>query len=282
MVSSLRDWRNRVAAAGPYYVRLYFRLTGAHLRSEMQYRASFIAQVFGTFLITALDFAMVAILLTRFSALGGWTLPEVLFLYGTSAVSFSLAELTVGAFDDFDVLVVRGDFDRLLLRPLPVVFQMLSGAVPVRRFGRLAQGLIGVVLALSLLRPNWGLLDWGFFAVMILAGAALFIAVFVAGATLSFWSPQSKEVINIFIYGGQFMTSFPMHIYQAWLRTLFTFVIPMAFINYYPSLHLLDKPDPIGLPGIMPFLSPLAALLAFRAALALWRVGVRRYQSTGT
>jgi ABC-2 type transport system permease protein len=277
-----RGLRERFRDGAPYYVRLYFRLLGAHLRSEMQYRASFIAQILGTFLITGLDFAMVAILLTRFSALGGWVLEEVLFLYGTSTVSFAFAELLVGAFDDFDLLVVRGDFDRILLRPLPVVFQMLSGAVPVRRFGRMAQGVIAVVVALALLDLSWGVAQWAFFGLMILSGAAIFLAIFVAGATLAFWSPQSHEVVNIFTFGGEFMTSFPMHIYQAWLRSLFTFVIPMAFINYYPSLYLLGKDDPFGLPASLPFLSPFAALLSLRAAVAIWRVGVRHYQSTGT
>lgn len=265
-----------------YYSRLYWRLSGAYLRSEMQYRASFLAQVAGNFLITGLDFAMVAILLTRFSAIGGWTLAEVVFLYGTSTVSFALAELFVGSFDDFEVMVVRGEFDRLLLRPLPIIFQMLAGAMPIRRFGRLAQGVIAIMVALALLRPAWHFGDWLFFLVTVAGGTLIFMAIFIVGATLSFWSPQSHEVANIFTYGGEFMTSFPMHIYAAWLRSIFTFVIPMAFINYYPALHLLDKPDPLGLPASLPYLSPLVAALTFRGAVSIWRFGVRHYQSTGS
>jgi ABC-2 type transport system permease protein len=56
----------------------------------------------------------------------------------------------------------------------------------------------------------------------------------------------------------------------------------MAFINYYPSLYLLDKPDPFGLPAWVPFLAPLVALISLRLALAAWQVGVRHYQSTGS
>lgn len=265
-----------------FYLALYRRLLGAQLRSEMQYRASFIAELVGNLLVTGLDFALVAILLLRFNAIGGWALPEVIFLYGTSAVSFSLAELSVGAFDNFETWVVRGEFDRVLLRPLPVVFQMLTGAFAARRIGRLVQGLIALGLAFSLLRPAWAAGHWLFFALMLAGGALFFAAVFVLGATMAFWSPQTHEVANIFTYGGQFMTSYPMHIYEAWLRSLFTFVIPMAFINYYPALFLLGKPDPLGLPGWVPFLAPLIAVIVFRGAIAAWRVGVRRYQSTGS
>jgi ABC-2 type transport system permease protein len=265
-----------------YYIRLYMRMIGAQVRSEMQYRASFIAEIIGNLLVTGLDFAMLLILLNRFSAIDGWTLPQVAFLYGTSAVSFSLAELFVGIYDDFDLLVVRGEFDRVLLRPLPVAFQMVTGAFPLRRFGRLIQGLAALVLALVWLQPGWDARQWFFFGVMILGGALFFAAIFILGATSAFWSPQMNEVANIFTYGGTFMTSYPMSIYTIWLRSIFTFLIPMAFINYYPSLYLLDKPDPFGLPSWVAFLAPLVALISLRLALAAWRVGVRHYQSTGS
>jgi ABC-2 type transport system permease protein len=248
----------------------------------MQYRVSFVAETTGTLIITALDFAMVAILLARFRSIGGWTLGEVAFLYGTSAVSFAIAELVSGGFEDFESWVVRGEFDQLLLRPLPITFQMVTARFPTRRFGRLAQGLFALGISLVVLKPSWSIDQLLFFPVMLLGGMLLFMAIFVVGATTSFWSPQAHEAINIFSYGGQFMSSYPMHIYQEWFLTLFTFLIPMAFINYYPSLYLLGKPDPFGLPPFMPFLSPIVAVLAFRLAIALWRRGVGHYQSTGT
>ncbi len=265
-----------------YYLSLYFRLIGAQVRSEMQYRTSFIADLLGNLLVTGLDFAMVVILLNRFSTIGGWALAEVAFLYGTSAVSFSLAELCAGLFDDFDNLVVRGEFDRLLIRPLPTAFQMFSGAFQLRRFGRLLQGAAALGVAFWQLQPHWDAGRWLFFGLMLGGGTLFFTAIFILGATSAFWSPQSNEVANIFTYGGQFMTSYPMHIYQAWLRSIFTFVIPMAFVNYYPALYLLGKADPFGLPAWTPFLSPLIALLVFRLSLAAWQMGVRRYQSTGS
>lgn len=269
-------------AAYRAYLGLYFRLIASRIRSQMQYRVSFAAELLGNVLITGLDFAMVAILLTRFRSIGGWTLAEVAFLYGTSAVSFSVAELLIGGFEDFESWVVRGEFDQLLLRPLPITFQMLTARFAMRRVGRLAQGLVALALSLVLLQPDWGPAQLLFFPIMLLGGMLLFMAIFVVGATMSFWAPQAHEAVNIFSYGGQFMTTYPMHIYQQWIVSLFTFVIPMAFVNYYPALYLLGKPDPLGLPAFMPFLSPIVALVAFRLSLALWQVGVQHYQSTGT
>jgi ABC-2 type transport system permease protein len=262
--------------------RLYLRLIAAQIRSQMQYRASFVTEIIGSFLITILDFITVVILLNRFQSIGGWTLAEVALLYGTSAISFSLAELFTGDFDRFDTLVVHGDFDRVLIRPLGVVFQMMTGAFPLRRLGRMAQGVLGLAVALYLLKPAWQPAQWAFLAVVMAGGALFFAAVIILGATMAFWTPQTAELTNTFTYGGTFMTSYPMHIYEKWMRAIFTFVIPMAFINYYPALYLLGKPDPFGLPAWMPFLSPVVAIAVMVLALLLWRFGVGRYQSTGS
>jgi ABC-2 type transport system permease protein len=264
------------------YIRLYPKLISAQIRSQMQYRVSFVAEMIGHFLVTALDFVALAILLTRFQTIGAWGLAEVALLYGMSAVSLSLSELLVGDFDDFDKLVMRGDFDRVLIRPLAVVFQMMTGAFRLRRIGRMAQGTLALAIALFLLHPAWTPEKWLFLAVTLAGGAFFFMAIFIVGATTAFWTPQTAELTNIFTYGGNFMTSYPMHIYEEWMREVFTFIIPMAFINYYPALYLLNKPDPFGLPGWTPFLSPLVAGAVFVVSLAVWRFGVRHYQSTGS
>ncbi len=88
--------------------------------------------------------------------------------------------------------------------------------------------------------------------------------------------------MNVVTYGGQTMTSYPMHIYQDWLRSIFTFVIPMAFVNYYPALWLLGKPDPLGGPPWLAFLSPFVCVAVLAVGVRMWSFGARRYQSTGS
>jgi ABC-2 type transport system permease protein len=78
------------------------------------------------------------------------------------------------------------------------------------------------------------------------------------------------------------MMSYPMHIYQDWLRKFFTYVLPAIFLNYYPALYILGKPDPFHMPWFAPFLSPVAGFGVLAAALLFWNYGLRHYQSTGT
>ncbi len=265
--------------------RLYRRLVGAQMRSQMQYRASFLFDFVAQFVGSVVDFAVVLVLFTQFPAIGGWSLGEVGLLYGLSSVSFALADMLVSGFDYmyFGAAMVRqGGFDQVLVRPVNPFVQVLASQFVLRRIGRIAQGALILAAALALLDRAWTPDKIAFMIVTIAGGIFFFAGLFIFGSGVSFWTIESLEAMNIVTYGGQAMTSYPMNIYQDWLRTLFTFVIPMAFVNYYPTLWLLDKPDPLGLPAWLAFLSPVVCLLVFAVGVRMWWFGVRHYQSTGS
>jgi ABC-2 type transport system permease protein len=178
--------------------------------------------------------------------------------------------------------VRRGTFDQLLLRPASITVQVLGSEFILRRLGRIAQGLAIFGYALANLEIHWTMAKILYLPVVYTSLVCFFGGLFMIGATLSFWTVESLEVMNIFTYGGTEMIGYPMHIYQDWMRRFFTFVIPAIFLNYYPALYFLGKPDPFGLPPFAPFLAPFAGLGVLAAGLAFWRFGIRYYQSTGT
>lgn len=265
--------------------QLYRRLVGAQLRSQMQYRASFLFDFAAQFIGNVVEFAAVAILFTQMPALGGWSLGEVGLLYGLSSVAFALADMLGSGFDYmyFGPAMVRlGGFDQVLVRPVNVFLQVLASQFVLRRLGRIAQGVFILAVALTLLDLTWTPGKVAFAIVTVAGGALFFMGLFIFGSGVSFWTVDSLEAMNILTYGGQTLTSYPMHIFQDWLRAIFTIVIPMAFVTYYPALWLLDKPDPLGGPAWLAFLSPLVCLLVFGAGVWMWSFGARHYQSTGT
>ena len=88
--------------------------------------------------------------------------------------------------------------------------------------------------------------------------------------------------MNILTYGGHELNQYPAHIYPLGLRRFFTYIVPTLFLAYYPTLYVLDKPDPTGMPPWVRFIGPLIGLGAFAGAMAIWRIGIRHYRSTGT
>ncbi len=263
---------------------LYRRLLGVQIQSQAQYRVAFWVDVLTTAVFNGSAFVSLALVFTRFEHLGGWRLGEVAFLYGLVECSFGLMDMIFSGFDprDFGQRVRRGSFDQMLVRPVNITLQVLGSAFHLRRLGRMGQGIVVFIIALNLVQIQW---TWGktLYLPLVIAGMVLFFGgLFIAGATISFWTIDSIEIVNVFTYGTSEMIAYPMHIYPRWLRTFFTFILPASLLNYYPALYFLDRPDPFGLPPILRFLSPLAGLLVILAALAFWRFGLRHYQSTGT
>ena len=274
MVSTLRfNWN------------LYKRLIGAQLRSQMQYRGPFVLDTLGQFVGNIVDFGTVAVLFTRLPVLGGWSLAEVAFLYGTSGIAFALGDMLISGFD-YQIfgatMVKQGGFDQVLIRPVNAFVQILASQFLLRRFGRIAQAALILTLALISLNLTWTWTKLAFMLLTIAGGTLFFSGLFIFGAGISFWIVDPLEAMNIITYGGQYMTQYPMHIYQGWLRSIFTFIIPMAFVNYYPALWLLGKTDPLGRPAWLAFLSPIVCALMFAIGVRFWWYGVSKYTSTGS
>jgi ABC-2 type transport system permease protein len=122
----------------------------------------------------------------------------------------------------------------------------------------------------------------GFLMAAVISGSVFYTAIFIAGATICFWSVQSTELPNILTYGGVEASSYPISAYKRWFRNTLIFVIPLAFINYFPALYILGRYDPLGLPYFMRFLFPVASAVVMVAATRFWNFGVRHYKSTGS
>jgi ABC-2 type transport system permease protein len=261
---------------------LYLRFIGARIRSQMQYKVSFVLDVVSRFLVNGLELAAIFILFNRFSSLGGWSVGEVAFLYGLVTISFAFHEVVAQSFEDFSLTVKQGEFDRILLRPITPIVQVLASDFQLKRLGRALTGIVALALGLARVHITWTPGKVLYFPVVILSGVLLFAAIDLIGGTLCFWTVERTEVMNVFTYGGVFMSSYPIHIYQAWIRRTFTFIIPIAFVAYYPGLYFLGRTDPLGLPRFTSFLTPLVTLAFCAVALWFWEWGVRHYQSTGS
>jgi ABC-2 type transport system permease protein len=203
-------------------IKLYVLLIAARIRSQMQYRVSFWLELLGFALVTFLEFAVVAILLARFGSVAGWTTPEVALLYGLTSFAFSMAEIIGRGFDaPFERMMASGAFDGVLSRPLDSFVQILASDFQLRRLGRTVQALIILIYAFANAPIVWDASRALLIPFTIAAGSVIYMALLVIGATIAFWTIRIPEVVNAFTFGGEQMTTYPLSIYNAWLRTIF-------------------------------------------------------------
>jgi ABC-2 type transport system permease protein len=116
----------------------------------------------------------------------------------------------------------------------------------------------------------------------LLSGVCFFMGLIIIQATIAFWTVESLEIMNVLTYGGIETAQFPMTIYLPWFRKFFTFVVPLACVNYFPILLILEKPDPLGTTTLFQCLAPAAGILFLLIGVVFWNIGLRHYSSTGS
>lgn len=260
-------------------MRLYFKYVQILLKSQMQYRTSFWLLSFGQFFVPFAVFAGLYFMFERFGQLKGWLFFEVALCFAVIHLAFAISECCARGFDAFSTLVVKGEFDRILVRPQNTIVQVLGSRFEFTRVGRLIQGLVILIWSMVNLTIEWNIIKIVVLILMVISGIFVFTGIFILGATLCFWTIQGLEVTNIFTDGGREMAQYPLNIYKKWVTRFFTFVIPFGCVNYLPLMYLLDKAN-----GNQLFymLTPFLGIIFIVPCLLLWRIGVKHYRSTGS
>lgn len=263
-------------------LRAYRLIAAMWIRSSLTYRTSFALTALGNLLVTGLDFVTILLMFSQVGSLGGWTLPEVAFLYGLSVTAFGIADLLLGSTDALGARIRDGSFDTLLVRPAPVLAQVGADRFALRRLGRITQGVLVLGYALGRADIDWTVPKALLVPVMLVSGAAIFCAVFVAGAAFQFLAQDAAEVQNAFTYGGTTLLQYPPTVFGKDLVRGVTFVLPLAFVNWLPASYVLGRPYPLDLPRWTAFAPPLVAVACCALAGLAWRAGLRSYRSTGS
>lgn len=258
-------------------MKLYVRFLLLQLGSQMQYKVSFLLTALGQFFVAFSAWLGMTFLFARFGPVQGFSLPEVMLSAAVVTLSFSLAESFARGFDRFPQMIRSGSFDRVLLRPRSLVFQVLAGTIEFSRLGKQVQGVLMLMLAV-----RGGAVDWTptkilLLLTMIVSGSIVFFALFLIYAAISFYTLEGLEFVNIFTDGGREFGIYPLSFYRNEVLRFFTYVVPLALFQYYPLLVLLGRSG-APLHAAAPLLAPLFLLPAY----GLWRVGLRRYQSSGS
>jgi ABC-2 type transport system permease protein len=264
-------------------IRLLIRYASASIRAQMQYPFNAVMLTVGQFTATMIDMVAIWALFARFGALQGWRLGDIAMFFGLVSVSFSIADFLTRGFDVLGAEFIKtGQLDRLLLRPRTMTLQLVGNDMRISRFGRTAQGLVVIAIGTVSLHFDWTLAKVAIATWTLAGGVALFFGLMVIQGAMSFWTVESLEAMNVLTYGGVQAAQFPLNIYERWFRTFLIFVVPIGCVAYFPVLALLGKPDPLGTPEWFFLVSPLAGFAFLGVSFVAWRVGLRKYTSTGS
>jgi ABC-2 type transport system permease protein len=264
------------------YWGIYRALAGAYIRSRLQYRLSFWLGIFTSLTVDMVPLLLIGIVFTRFPSVNGWTWRDIALLYGLDQLAFGLVRCFSRQIDNFDALVVAGDFDSFLVRPLPPLFHLLAARFEITEIGRLTSGTVIFVLAARAARVPFTAANVGITLDAALGGAMILFSFILMVASVAFWHTRSGKLQDMVQASGRAFAAYPLSIYPSPIRWLLTLVLPLALVTYYPAQRLLGRNES---GALLPVLSvaaiPMGLLLLGLAGL-IWRAGLRHYQSTGS
>lgn len=258
-------------------MKLYFRYFGIHFRSAMQYKASFFMSVIGQFLTSFLAFVGIYFMLRRFGSVDGYTFAEVLICYSVALFGFTAAETFFRGFDAFSSVISNGEFDRAMVRPRSPMFLVLCSRLEFARVGRFIQAAVMLCYAVPRCEIAWTPMKVCTLILMCIGGAVLFAGLFIIYAALCFYTTEGLEFMNIFTDGGRELGKYPLSIYGDGILRFYTFVIPLACVQFWPFTFIIGRSD-----SLLRALAPLSAFIFLIPCLLIWRMGIRHYKSTGS
>ena len=258
-------------------MKMYFKYLSIQMKSAFEYRGSMVFSMISSALTTVATFFGILCLFERFNTIGGYTINQVLITYSIVTFSFAFSECFFRGFDQFDKLVRNGELDRLLIRPRSIFLQVLGFKTEWNKLGRMVFSGGIIIYALIAANIEWTLLKAVVIALMIVGTVVMFAGIFLIFSSVSIFTVEGVEAVNIITNGGRDLCYYPLDIYANFFKKFFTFMIPFACINYLPLRFVLGFENT----GIFHALSPLLSIVFFGICYLIFQWSLTKYKSTG-
>ena len=259
------------------YARLYRLLAAQYLKARMSYRADFFVSLVFMLLWFLPSFFSVVVIFSNIPSLAGWSLEELVFVYGF----YMLAMVPNGLFFQnvwqLPRQVRSGGFIKYYFRPLNMLFYYMSEIIDLESLNAIPVGVGLMVWASIRLGLVWTVERIAGTLVLLTSASLVVCALMVASASTAFWLTNAHSLLNL---ASRFRENarYPMTIFNGAFRFAFSVLVPVGFIAFYPSQWIL-RPDEAGL---LPWLTPVAGVASFSLACLVWARGARRWTGTGT
>ena len=257
---------------------LYARIFALTVRARLQYRADFLLAILSGVAWQMSVLLVVGVLLTRFPQLGGWSGDEVVLLVGMRLAAHGVYVCLLSNIIFLPRMVEEGRLEIYRLRPVPMLTQVLLTYCNVNGVGDFLVGATFLFVAVGEVGVDWTAGKVLFLVAAVAGGALLEGAIMLVVNRRALRHPETSalsvwldELLGMF-------GSYPLSILPIAVRAVFTCVLPIAFIAYFPAAVLLGKVDTLDVPAVLAHGSPLVGVLLFVAARTLWYRSLRRYE----
>jgi ABC-2 type transport system permease protein len=260
------------------HLRLLAMYFAQYAKVRLAYKGDFLIAFFSSMAATVLGFGFVWVLFSKIPKLQGWSFYEILFLYAFSITPLGLFNVVSWNLYEFgEQYIIQAKFDRVLLRPVSSLFQVLFERFRLESLQEVVTGLGVIYICVEKLGLKWHVGDILWFVLMVVCGFLIYLSVFLSLTAVSFWFEDRVGIVppvfNMLTFGR-----YPLTIYNVFIQFMLSWIIPFGFASFYPTTHFLGRQSF----AIYFYLTPAVALAFFALAITIWNRGVLNYSSTGS
>ncbi len=257
---------------------IYAAYFAQFLKTRLAYRTDFVVDMLANLVSLAIQLTVLTVLFGKISALKGWTFEQVLFIYGFSLLPLGLFNLvSINIYRFSETYIIEGNLDRVLLRPVNPLAQIMFSSFGMGGLNELVLGTAVMVYAGLGLGLSLGVLDVLSLLLFAATASLVYMGVFLGLTSISFWIEDrmglAPPVYNIIRF-----SRYPVTIFSPLVRIFLTFVLPFAWVAFYPATWFVGGPDY----QRVALLTPVVGLITFGLGYLIWTRGIARYASTGS
>lgn len=267
-----------------HYFKLFAAFFQVAVRREMAYRGAYLAGFVGHLIDNGAVFVTLYILISSFEVMGGWNGNEVMVLYSLASMSYAIgASFFFNFYNGLSSRIRSGEFDASLTKPIhPFLHEVFSSGFNIGFASHFVLSLVVMLIALANLDYQLTVQNVLFLISAIIGASLIQAAILIAFSTMSFYTVGNNSLADYLMWYMYDFANYPITIFPRAIQLILTFILPYAFISFYPATALLGKSIPAGYPPILPYLSPAVGLLLFLLSIRLWNWGLKNYKSTGS
>ncbi|MFG3341498.1 ABC transporter permease [Glycomyces sp. NPDC048151] len=253
----------------------YARLIAAQFRAITEYPADFWTMISVALIQQAAQLAFIAVVFAQVTTLDGWGFPQMLLLIGFMVLTDSVTEVGWDGAWTLGRKIVDGGLDYAIVRPAPVMMQIGSSAIGMQSAANMTTGATMIAVGWSGAGVPLSMIPAA--VLLLLCAVVVQLTVITIMNCANFWLKGPSPVFAwLTAQTQETATRFPLTIYPKAVRTVLTWVVPLAFVNYVPVQILTG-----GLPLWWLAVPPAVALVLFALAILIARAGIARYESAG-
>ena len=230
----------------------------------------------GKFLRFSLFLAFLILLVGRTQTLAGYNVQQVVFFFLTFNLVDIISQFLLRGVYHFRPLIVTGNFDFILTKPLNPLFSSLARRTDILDLLTLIPLVLYIIFFLASGQVVTTLTGILFYLVLVLNALLVALALHIIVLCIGVLTTEVDHLIWIYRDLTN-MGRVPIDIYREWLRGFLIFVIPVGVLMTFPAKALM------GLLSWQWVLFSIGLSVIFLwGSIRFWRYALNRYSSASS